>query len=377
MSYSLKISRTLGLTFLSILCFTLVSLGQEKARLFVGDKAPELRYGKWLKGTPIKQYEKGRLYLFEFWATWCGPCIASMPHLSEFAREHKKEATIIAVNIWEKTGDKPYESSLPKVSKFVKGIGNKMDFNVITDSKDEFMGNEWMKAAGQGGIPCSFMVKDGIILWIGHPIELDSVVNVVMSGHYDVAATKKALQEKNEQSDSAALPFQNLYKAYEKAIADKQFDRAYQLLDSGIAIMPNFAGTLGFFKFNTMIEYGNEDTAMAFVRPWQATKPGYVGSTAAVIARKKGLKKSTYGYALELLNAQLEVAQFPASMVYEEMAGAYANMNDYKSAVQYQEKAIATARQLLKEGKFAGFIMEDTIKESEKKLADYKKMEVK
>jgi len=48
-------------------------------------------------------------------------------------------------------------------------------------------------------------------------------------------------------------------------------------------------------------------------------------------------------------------------------------MNDYKNAVQYQEKAVATARQFLKEGKFAGFIMEDTIKESEKKLDDYKK----
>jgi tetratricopeptide (TPR) repeat protein len=248
-----------------------------------------------------------------------------------------------------------------------------MDFNVITDSKDEFMGNEWMKAAGQGGIPCSFMVKDGIILWVGHPIELDSVVNVVMSGNYDVAATRKKLEERNEKSDSAMAPFQSLYKAYEQAIADKQYDKAIHLLDSGITTMPAFAGTFGFFKFQTLLEHVSEDTAMAFVRPWQATKPGYVGSTAAIIARQKGWKKSTYEYALELLNKQLEVQQFPASMVYEEMAGAYANMNDYKNAVQYQEKAIATARQLLKEGKFAGFIMEDTIKESEKKLAGYKK----
>ncbi|HEY8387427.1 MAG TPA: redoxin domain-containing protein, partial [Parasegetibacter sp.] len=142
-------------------------------KITIGDKVPELKYGTWLKGEPIKAYEKGRLYIFEFWATWCGPCIASMPHLSEFAAKHKDDVTVIAVNIWEKTGDQPYETSLPKVKRFVEQMGDKMGFDVITDSKDEFMGTGWMKAAGQNGIPCSFIVKDGIIQWIGHPVNID------------------------------------------------------------------------------------------------------------------------------------------------------------------------------------------------------------
>jgi thiol-disulfide isomerase/thioredoxin len=367
-------TRMVRLVLLSIFCFNLTANAQQQPTLAIGDKAPELLYGKWIKGTPIKEYEKGRLYLFEFWATWCGPCIASMPHLSEFARERKHEATVIAVDIWEKTGDKPYESSLPKVTRFVEQMGNKMDFNVISDTKDQHMGTNWMKAAGQEGIPCTIMVRDGIIMWMGHPIELDSVVNVVLTGKYDIAAAKKEKEEKSRKSDSAMAPFQQMFGRYEALEKNKEYDKALALLDSAMTVGDQFAGTFGFFKFNLMIEHFNEDDAMTFVRKWQSTKPGYTGSTAAVIARKKGLKKSTYAYGLEILNEQLKNPQMPASMTYAEMAGAYANMGDKKQAVAHQEKAVTIAKQYLKEGKFAGFILEDSVKEMEKQLAEYKKM---
>lgn len=366
-------TKMMSIVLLCCFCLGMAAAAQHQPRLTVGSKAPELKYGKWLKGAPIKEYEKGRLYLFEFWATWCGPCIASMPHLSGFARERKQEATVIAVNIWEKTGDKPYETSLPKVARFVEQMGNKMDFNVITDSKDEFMGNNWMKAAGQEGIPCTIMVKDGIILWMGHPIELDSVVNMVLTGKYDMETVKKEKEEKDRINDSILAPYTNVYKRYELLSSNKQYDKALALLDSAMATMPTYAGTFGFFKFNLMIDHYNEDSAMVFAKQWQSTKPGYTGSTGALITRKPGLKKSTYLYGISLLNELLENPQMPATIVYAGAASAYANMGDYKQAVAYQQKAVNTGKQYLKEGKFAGFIIEDTIKELEAPLAEYKK----
>lgn len=352
------------------------SKAQEKwSKLMIGDKAPELRYGAWIKGTPIKTYEKDRLYLFEFWATWCGPCIASMPHLSEFAREHKETATVIAVNIWEGShgeNDKAYDSFLPKVSRFVSNMKNKMDFDVIMDNNDQHMGNQWMKAAGQGGIPCTFIVKNGIIQWIGHPVELDSVVSVVADKNYDVLAARAAFLEKSRKSDSASDGFSRVYKAYEAAIAEKQYNKAIAILDEGIAAEPKMAGTLGFFKFQTLLEHVGEAQAMAFAKPWQATKPGYVGSTGAVILNKKGLSKETYEYGIELAKTLLETPQ-PPSLVYKMIATGYANMGDYKTAVQMQQKAVDAGKQALKEEKFAGFVTPDTVAEDEKTLADYKK----
>jgi hypothetical protein len=55
----------------ALLC-TSVSWAQGKpaASLRIGDPAPSLATAQWLKGTPIKQFERGRVYLLDFWATW-------------------------------------------------------------------------------------------------------------------------------------------------------------------------------------------------------------------------------------------------------------------------------------------------------------------
>src|SRR5262245_46540030 len=58
---------------------------QEKpaVTLKVGDPAPLLKVTKWLQGDEVKGFETDKTYVVEFWATWCGPCIVMMPHMSE------------------------------------------------------------------------------------------------------------------------------------------------------------------------------------------------------------------------------------------------------------------------------------------------------
>lgn len=348
---------------------------QKVPELMIGDKAPQLKYGSWVKGTPIKEYKKGHLYLFEFWATWCGPCILSMPHLSAFVKEHAKDLTVIAVNIWEdKSGKMPYAALLPKVTKFVKGMGNKMAFNVTTDTKDEHMGNKWMKAAGQGGIPTTIMVKDGVIQWIGHPIKLDSIVNVVLHGNYNVAeARKAAVEEASKGPSKDMMIYTAAMKEVETAITNKEYAKAVAILDSAVKnISPVMASPLNFTKFTTLFDASGEEAAMKFVKEWQQDpNAGYRGSIGAVLANKPGLSKDSYLYGINILKGLADNPQ-PASLMYKFIAGAYVNMGDYKGAVEAQEIAIAKAKEYLKNGKFAGFILEDTVKEYEAELAKYK-----
>ncbi len=58
---------------------------------FLGHEAPELDF-IWSSGdTNYKTLDelKGKIVVLDFWATWCGPCVASIPKLAEFKQRYK------------------------------------------------------------------------------------------------------------------------------------------------------------------------------------------------------------------------------------------------------------------------------------------------
>ncbi len=41
---------------------------------------------------------KGKVVVVNFWGTWCGPCVAELPHFNEIAAEYKDDVVVIAVH---------------------------------------------------------------------------------------------------------------------------------------------------------------------------------------------------------------------------------------------------------------------------------------
>ena len=66
----------------------------------VDKPAPDFELKK-MDGTLLKLSDlKGRVVVLDFWATWCGPCVASLPKITELGVEYKgAEVEVIAVNI--------------------------------------------------------------------------------------------------------------------------------------------------------------------------------------------------------------------------------------------------------------------------------------
>lgn len=138
--------------------------------------------GQWVKGQPVESLKRG-VYVVEFWATWCGPCRMSIPHLSELAKKYDGKVKVIGVSIWERGDNVPKQ-----VKDFVAQMGDKMNYYVAMDSGTK-MADGWMEAAQQGGIPTAFIVKDGIVQWIGYPMDLDVPLGQVVNGTFDLKAS--------------------------------------------------------------------------------------------------------------------------------------------------------------------------------------------
>ena len=69
-----------------------------KATPGLGQKAAPLEGLTYIKGDPIV-FEAGKVYVVEFWATWCPPCRTSIPHLTEVQKQFKdKGVTVIGIS---------------------------------------------------------------------------------------------------------------------------------------------------------------------------------------------------------------------------------------------------------------------------------------
>jgi thiol-disulfide isomerase/thioredoxin len=74
--------------------------GAKRLMAMIGQPAPEIDPMEWINGEPLSTLAdlKGKVVLIDFWAVWCGPCIATFPHLKHLDQEYKDNGlTILGV----------------------------------------------------------------------------------------------------------------------------------------------------------------------------------------------------------------------------------------------------------------------------------------
>jgi thiol-disulfide isomerase/thioredoxin len=221
----------------------------EEPALTIGSKAPALDIEHWFSGEAPKQpivFEKDKVYVVEFWATWCPPCVASMPHLADLQKQYADKVTIISVSDEDKetveafldtpVRGMPGEESEEAAEDSEEGAADgeegekekaKLTYRELTSAyqltadPDASTSEDYMVASGQNGIPCSFIVgKSGYIEWIGHPMGIDDALASVVADTWDREAFLKEFKEQ-QMREMAMLKVQRALSSgdYEGAMA--------------------------------------------------------------------------------------------------------------------------------------------------------------
>ncbi len=317
--------------------------------LKMGDPAPKMQVSKWVQGEAVKEFEKDKVYIVEFWATWCGPCRATIPHVNEIQKKFAdKGVIVIGQNCWEQAED--------KVADFVKEMGEKMTYRVALDdkSKDErgFMAKNWMQAAGQSGIPCAFVVdKNQKVAWIGHPQQLDEkLLEEVIAGTFDVS---KALKAKEEE-DSKREEMMKRGQALTEAMQNKDWAAAETALAELEKVMPERNKKfLGLPKFKILLGQKKTDDAYALAEKLSEgtpNSPQLHNELAWGIATAEGLDKPNLDLAEKLARRAVEIAPDAGkSMTQDTLARILFLKGKKDEAIKLEEEALSKAPDQLKD----------------------------
>ncbi len=267
---------------------------QDETALKVGSPAPALDL-EWVQGKVENLSDASKTYVVEFWATWCGPCMRSIPHLNELSLKYKTKGLVI-MGISDET--------MGKVKPFVTKKGSAMSYPVAIDTSEKATTKNWREAAKQDGIPCAFVVRDSKIVWIGNPLDpkFDEVVVGTLTGRYNPDLNKRA---------------EPLLRAAKDAVRIKNFKDAWKHYDDVIALDPKVFGAVSVLKYKTMLLDAKDPTgANAWgLQVCSASSADAVtlAELATLIVTDSAIAQPDYTLAETAATAALKAAPSPAS----------------------------------------------------------------
>ena len=309
--------------------------------LVIGDDAPAISVNKWVKGAAVGDFEEGKIYVMEFWATWCPPCRTSIPHLTKIQEEYAdNNVNVIGCAIWQREDTQAARETT--VSTFVEDQGDNMNYTVAVDNEN-WMSDNWMKPAGRNGIPSAFIIDGtGTVAWIGSPFSMDEPLKQIVNGTWDIAAAVEANKKELAQ--------QNAMRAFRMSLRKAQIDEDW---DGYINTIDAFTAeygpdpSLADMKFNALLT-GKNDKAAAYAWAEEIVEADWdnsnaLNSRAWRIVDETSAEYQNLDFALKVADRACELTDYKDPMILDTLARCYWEMGDRYKAIAWQEKAVEYA----------------------------------
>lgn len=134
-----------------VLAAGLLSIGTAALAVEEGQQAPDFTLPDIAEGKPPITLSalRGKTVYVDFWASWCAPCLRSMPLINELYAKYREQGfEVIAINV-----DDPIEDGRDFL------LDTPLDYLIAADTKGEMLG-----AYAVRGMPTSFLIdREGVV----------------------------------------------------------------------------------------------------------------------------------------------------------------------------------------------------------------------
>ena len=252
---------------------------QQSPGFGVGDAVPPLSAPselKWVMGERHTAWKPGDIYVLDFWATWCGPCIAAMPHIIELQEQYEDDNVhVIGVHVWA-------SETAPTVDEFITNRSSEFNFNYdMVRETDDWAARTYMEATGSRGIPTIMIVnRQGKLAWIGHPMAMDEPLAQIVAGEYDMQEAikndaerrQKALEEQRIRQLLESPQGMEIQTALQSAYETEDYMAAVELFDRLVALDPQILSRFRVQQYNlAALELEDEDRAREIANAFLAS----------------------------------------------------------------------------------------------------------
>lgn len=311
-------------------------------RLAPGDTVAFPPLDPFVRGETRTGFDAGRIVVFEAFTTTCSHCEEHFDLICEIVRAYRaKGVEFISV-----TGE-----NAEKVRAWLGRPGkDRVDWSVACDPR-ETVGRSWQNATLRNFTPRFFVVRDGVLLWAGHPNMSEKPLEQIVAGTFDLAAARKEFCLDATVTAANAMVDATLRRCQDAADWQPLFD----LFDQVVEQIPERAGTFQVERFGAMIGPANRvDPGYVFGRSLMqqyASDGRVLRALARSVLTNTSVRRRDVEFAMQAAQAADALAKGEDPKALEVLGLAWFAKGDRDRAIDCVERAkkIETERKFLKQ----------------------------